>query len=372
MDQLQSDLLSKPVGALMRPAAYVAPEDSVSLAGARLRESGVGLVAVTEGQQLVGQIGEGDLARLLADGALLTDGVGSRSSVGRIVRPYETGAQALRTMAASNLSALLVADDGGRLMGVVTPSDLLPRKRPILRPPLVGGMATPFGVYLTTGTVSGGAKWYGLVATGMLLFCLLVAAQLAGSFTAELLSVNGSPMWLTNLFVLVLPVVLFFLGMRLLPLAGTHAAEHQVVHAIERGEELVPSVVRRMPRVHPRCGTNLAVGLSLFLGLSGMDFVPNHELRLLLALVVTAAAWRPLGSILQFYVTTKPANDRQLASGIRAGQELLERYQSTRAAYASVPMRIWNSGVLHVIGGSLFAYALVAGLSILFGWNLEL
>ena len=44
--------------------------------------------------------------------------------------------------------------------------------------------------------------------------------------------------------------------MRLLPIAGYHAAEHQSVHAMEQGEPLIPQVVKRMPRVHPRCGTS--------------------------------------------------------------------------------------------------------------------
>ncbi len=30
-----------------------------------------------------------------------------------------------------------------------------------------------------------------------------------------------------------------------------------VVHAIEEGEDLTLEKVRPMPRVHPRCGTNL-------------------------------------------------------------------------------------------------------------------
>jgi uncharacterized protein YqhQ len=63
-----------------------------------------------------------------------------------------------------------------------------------------------------------------------------------------------------------------------------------VVHAIERGEPLVLEVVRRMPRVHPRCGTNLVAGIALFLGLANFlqGMVPEisetRDLALLLLL----------------------------------------------------------------------------------------
>jgi hypothetical protein len=341
------------------------------LAGVRLRESGTGLIGVIEEGRLIGAIDEPSLAMALAEGAELTSESGAFIHSPVTLHPYETGAQALRAITEGGTAAAFVVDENQRLMGVLTPTDLLPRRRAMLRPPMVGGMATPFGVYLTTGTVHGGAKWYGLVATGMLLFVLLLAAQTAGFYVAGLLAGPKSPEWLQNALYTALPLGLFFLGMRLLPLSGTHAAEHQVVHAIERGEDLVPQVVRRMPRVHPRCGTNLAVGLSLFLGFSNATFIPNQELRLLLALVVTVAAWRPIGSLLQYYVTTRPANDRQLGSGIRAGKELLERYQQTRVAVPSIPLRIWNSGVLHVIAGSLTMYGLVSLVCWIFGWPVD-
>ncbi|MER3495923.1 MAG: hypothetical protein C4320_03425, partial [Armatimonadota bacterium] len=67
---------------------------------------------------------------------------------------------------------------------------------------------------------------------------------------------------------------MFVILFRLLPLAGTHAAEHMAVNALERGEPLDPEVVARMPRTHIRCGTNLAVGAGLFFGISETPWVP--------------------------------------------------------------------------------------------------
>jgi uncharacterized protein YqhQ len=150
----------------------------------------------------------------------------------------------------------------------------------------------------------------------------------------------------------VLTMVLFLLGMRLAPLSGTHGAEHQVVHAIERGEELTPEVVRRMPRVHPRCGTNLAAGATIFLAIIELPWPSNEEWRLILAALAMYIFWRPVGSILQFYATTKRPSDRQLAGGIRAAEELLDRHATSKIAMPSVARRLWNSGLVYVMAGS--------------------
>jgi uncharacterized protein YqhQ len=156
----------------------------------------------------------------------------------------------------------------------------------------------------------------------------------------------------------IIALALFAVAMRILPLAGMHAAEHKVVHAIERGEELTLEVVRRMPRVHPRCGTNFAVGATLFLALATTPFIPEDSLRLLLALVATLLLWRPLGSLVQKYVTTSPPNDRQLMMGIRSGEELLQKYVAAPVVMPNIFLRIYNSGMLHVmLGGAICTLA---------------
>lgn len=150
-------------------------------------------------------------------------------------------------------------------------------------------------------------------------------------------------------------MALFFLGLRLVPLSGTHGAEHMVVHAIERGEPLVPSVVSRMPRVHPRCGTNLAVGAMLFLGIMSIDFM-DTELRLLLAVLVTMVLWQPLGSLLQYFVTTKKPTAKQLDNGIRAGRQFLEVAASAPYHRVTIASRLLKSGLFQVLlGGSAVA-----------------
>src|SRR5262249_42286314 len=154
-----------------------------------------------------------------------------------------------------------------------------------VRPQTVGGMATPFGVYLTTGTIGAGAKGWALVATGVvmaLMFCVIggIALHVDNAILAHYIKeLNDAHVkkaiadvkidnfsHLVESISQVVTFLAFLIIFRLLPLSGIHAAEHKVVHAIERGEELTRENVRRMPRVHPRCGTNLVVGLSLLTG----------------------------------------------------------------------------------------------------------
>ena len=145
-----------------------------------------------------------------------------------------------------------------------------------------------------------------------------------------------------------------------------------VVHAMEREEELRPEIVRRMPRVHPRCGTNIAAGASLFLGFFSASWIESSELRLLVAALVTVFFWRPLGSFLQRYFTTRRPNDRQLAGGIRAGEMLLAAHARSSRAKGSPALRIWNSGMLHVMAGSVLTLGVVYALNELFHLGLNL
>jgi uncharacterized protein YqhQ len=142
-------------------------------------------------------------------------------------------------------------------------------------------------------------------------------------------------------------------------MAGIHAAEHMTVNAIERGEELLPQVVQRMPRVHPRCGTNIAVAAIVFLGLMGQSWIKDSELRLLLAALVTLVIWQPLGTFLQLFITTKPPSSKQLAMGVRAGRELLDRYAVSPYATPNVGTRLLNSGLFHIMLGSFLASGFV-------------
>lgn len=250
---------------------------------------------------------------------------------------------------------LLVSDETDRVMGVLTPADLLVRQHELPRPGTVGGMATPFGVYLTDGVIRAGATGWALVATGVLLMGLHVISGLIA------LAVFDQP-WVVRAgiglsaqqgIIAVAWTGLFFLGMRLMPISGIHAAEHMTVHAIERKEPLVPDVVSRMPRVHPRCGTNLVAGVIVYLTIAQREWFQDREVQLLVAAMAALMLWRPLGSILQKYVTTSPPSPAHVQMGIRAGQELLDKFAARPHGRPTPVQRIASSGMLHIMAGSM-------------------
>jgi hypothetical protein len=336
----------------MRSTLKVEKVDSLVLAADRLRDNDAAVLPVVEDDRLVGVITESSLATAMMEMQELTDSVEAAIVSTPTIRAYETGAEALRRSIDSGVGVLVVVDDFDNVMGLVGATDLWPHVRAKIRPPMVGGMATPFGVYLTSGNVSAGVSRWALVATGMAMSLMLILATVAGTWIGEWLvrlHLGESPaMVIGN----VLSYALFLALMRTVPLSGTHGAEHQVVHAIERDQELHPLIVRRMPRVHPRCGTNIAAAFAIFGSIYLTEWLPIESVRLLIALIATMLFWRPFGSFLQYWFTTKRPSDRQLESGIRAGNELLSRYETASRLMASPWQRLWNSGMLQVIFGA--------------------
>jgi uncharacterized protein YqhQ len=153
-------------------------------------------------------------------------------------------------------------------------------------------------------------------------------------------------------------MILFLLLLRLSPLTGVHASEHMVVRAIEEGEDLDLEKVRRMSRVHPRCGTNimallvlLVVSEQLLASLGSALDDTTRTFALFLLIMVVLVTWRRLGAGLQRWVTTRRPSERQLAAGIRVGEELLERVRRQPSAAASFRRRLWNTGFAQVLAG---------------------
>lgn len=343
----------------MRPTRRVAPEDSLANATRMMRENAVGLLPVVKDDQFQGVLTENGLTQALAGGLDTNEAVGCVMVRWPTVAPYLAGAEALRTLSDMELATLVVVDDQRRVMGVLSASDLIARTHPPIRPSMIGGMASPFGVYLTTGTVSGGVPQWALMATGATMYLLLAAGELAAQGLTTALG-SRAPAWATSDGAqLALVFGIFALGMRLIPMSGIHAAEHQVVHAIERGEELHYDIVARMPRVHPRCGTNLAAGLFIFLSFFAITEIPSVEIRAMVGALAAFLLWRRIGSVLQYYVTTKPPTRRHLESGIRAGHQLLERYARTKVAHPSPLRYLWATGLLHVMAGATLCGLLV-------------
>jgi CBS domain-containing protein len=356
--------LSQPIGAFLRVVEPLAAEDSLHRAAGLLRESGAQLLPVARGGAMIGALSQRSLTRALADGLSTHDPVALAIEQPDTISICATGAEALRRFHDSGTTALVVVDPVGRVYGIVSPSDLIPSSAPGPRPHLVGGMATPFGVYLTTGGLGAGAGPLALVSTGALMFAIIIV----GSVLAQLLYHPALPTLFWELF----PILFFLLALRALPLSKIHAAEHKVVHALERGEPLTHDVVERMPRVHPRCGTNIAVGAAIFLSIASSPLIGSEELRLLLAVIVTLFVWRPVGNAVQWLVTTSPPKRKHIASGIRAAEELVEKYRISRGRRPNIGQRILNSGILHVMTGSLLCYTVARLISLAIGFDLVL
>ena len=310
----------------------------------------------------------------------------------------------------TNESSLPAIDEAQRYVGVITLCELLAAIHGKVPAPRIGGMATPLGVYLTTGRVQGGAGALGLLFTGIELALMLWIIQMLMVFiTMVAYSHNGSNFWLyalrimginSNFFTSTLPAIsamyelllyllvstvlasFYLLGIRFLPhLAGYHAAEHQTVNALEQGLPLRHELVARMSRVHPRCGTNIGALLALIylagallLILMSTKFAYRNLPLLLLIIVWTslliAINWKRIGGWVQLYLTTRPASSKELASGIHAGNEVISRHlQSGSLLTPSHWQRIWNMGIIQVMfGATITVYVMRFFESALINW----
>ena len=378
---------------VLRCPPELAPGDSLHRFAQIMRFEPMGMLPVTAQGRLCGVLAQSDILPILQKSGPASREIEMERPVADFMRPSAAALnsrmdieEAGRVFAESGQTMLPVLDERDYYLGVVSANDLLVPELPAPRPSRVGGMATPFGVYLTDGTVQAGVGNLALVASGVMMVVLWMLAFGSMKILFQALSwVAQRPvplliaLWddvpthspwlgLASIGESILMFVVFMLLMRLTRLAGYHAAEHQTVHAIERCELLVPGVVRRMPRAHPRCGTNLLAAALIFWNVKqALDYVP--PLNGMVEIVAGLAAlfvWRPVGTFLQERYTTKPADDREIASGIAAGDALLSRYLAEAPVRPSLSRRIWCSGMLQILCGSVPSAMLITVII----WNL--
>ena len=355
------------------------PRDSLAKAARLLRVHDLPLLPVAQGTQLIGLVYESDLLARIAEA---TDSVAEMRSatVAEVVRPAGlvleadvSVAEAARLMLDAGVSAAPVVDQGGRYLGVLPAREVAAAASGEPITASIAGLATPFGVHLTTGRVRAGASDLALASTGVALMLInLIAISGTDWLRAQAhrlwplldsLTTRGSTGETVEVIGIgIVSLALFLLLLRLSPITGTHAAEHMVVHAIEEGEDLTLEKVRPMPRVHPRCGTNLVallvmigIGQTLFSAISQAN-QDVGELALFGLVVVVMITWRRLGSGLQRLITTKPPSDRQLQRAIGVGEELLRRMVTPPARPLRGFDRLWNSGFLQVLAGFLVVF----------------
>ena len=349
------------LGDLVISGATLHATDSLGRALRTFATSGQALLPVVEGDALVGVLAERDVSEWVGDQAgslAYLDPASARDTmVMHVMRPSPVIGYADEPLAAMlphferrGLDAVPVLDALDRFVGMLPRVLVLEALTHALRPERVGGMATPFGLFLTTGHQRAGVGTGALVATGALIVGLN-EALLQGLAAAQ----RAAGMRLEPSLAALVALAAFLVLLRLSPLAGLHAAEHQVVNAIERGEPLDVETVKGMPREHARCGTNLLAllfGAQLLVPLIGRD-----PLWFLPAAAVLLLAWRRIGGFLQRWFTTRPASAGHVRAGLRAGEALLRAYAERPAYRAGRWQRIWNLGVLQVLSGGFLAMA---------------
>ena len=237
------------------------------------------------------------------------------------------------------------------------------------RPSRVGGMATPLGVYLTTGNLRAGAGDLGLFLTGVIMtvFYIFIFQIIDISFNIFPVLADDTSV---GLFIDILILFLFLFFLRLSPLAGYHAAEHQTINAMENNLDLNLYIVSRMQRFHPRCGSNLValfVSAQIIIVILTPLFWGDFSLLLITFIALVYLTWRPLGRIVQLFFTTKKPNNNQLLSGIKAGEEILKKYNLNPYYKAPFLKKIWNMGLLQVIGGWFITFFIVYLIDLLIG-----
>lgn len=364
-----------PVYRVARLVRTVSPETRIGEAMEYLRTGPYPVVPVTQNGELRGVLTEAVLVAAFLSSAGEERRRVRELAVRDLMDPpadiltlHVRASEAALRMDTAGTEVLPVADYQGQFAGLVSRSDLAQElARPFI-PPMIGGMATPIGVYLTAGGTAGGVGTGALVLTGLVMSTAYIVAALVALPLAGLISFVPQAGQATVLALVQSVVQLgLFLGfVRFSPMSGYHAAEHQTVHAVERGEPLLVSIVRQMPRVHPRCGTNLVAGGTLFWTV-GAGLEPwLGEFAYLVSGLLALTYWRRFGSWLQEHMTTRPATDTQLESGIRAAREVLDRYQSLAYTPVSPLGRLWRMGFLQILMGFSIGFGLAYLVTLLF------
>lgn len=389
--------LEQPAASLrsvMRAVPTLTPEASLGHFLNATRYHSLPAFPVQQDGKFCGMIASESLLALLAIEDMTERETALRRPISEFLRPATAVLPAKTTPDAArrvclqyNAAVLPVVDDDGTLLGLVAAADFLQPQPVPPYPSNVGGMATPFGVYLTNGTLRAGVGDFALICTGALmgLMWILSAVLVGGGLVAvrSLAHLPASPLFdltsdapmrypllgLASLGIKALVPAVFLCMMRATRLAGYHAAEHQAVHAMERSEPLAPEIVERMPRAHPRCGTNLMAASLIFFTIwkIGEQFQLS-ELTPLLAALTTLFTWRKLGRFLQERFTTRTANAREIASGIAAADGLTRLYHQSPPSRPRFLRRLWCMGLAQTALGMFLVYGLATWL--LDHWNL--
>lgn len=255
------------------------------------------------------------------------------------------------------------------------------------RPRGISGLALLRGVFLSTGTARSSSD-VSLIGSGAAFIVLFGASTLLAYVIVYLLGRLLPQVPLVAIYTYSLPVgypdpyvpwriavhairfLAFLTILRLSPIAGYHGAEHKVVNAIEQTGSLDEDVVRKMPRQHMRCGTNLLAGMAPLL----LELTPDVNMSLptlVLLLIVGVALRRQIGYVVQTVFTTREPSPGQLRAGIESGKRLWQRWINTPPRPTAPAERLWGRGLPQVGVGLFIGLAVLHYGSTLMFWLLR-
>lgn len=232
------------------------------------------------------------------------------------------------------------------------------------RPRHISGLALLRGVFLSSGSarsasdlslVTAGAAFILLFGISTLLAYAIVyfvgrlvpQVPLVAIYTYTLPVTYPDPYLPWRIGVHAVRFASFLALLRFSPIAGYHGAEHKVVNAIEQTGSLDEEIVRKMPRQHVRCGTNLLAGLAPVL----LELTPDVNMSLptlAILLVVGLLLRREIGYVVQTVFTTKEPSPQQLRVGIESGRTLWKRWLDTPPRPTAPIERLWGRGLPQV------------------------
>ena len=267
----------------------------------------------------------------------------------------------------------IVEKDGTYTGTAITRTEIVNYLTRFVKPPSLGGLATPLGVYITDGRHQAGTGNAGLFLTGLVFGVIIYFVQFASLFAlglTEIESLDGKSLPL----ILISQIALFLIILRLTPLVKIHAAEHKTINAIEKGMPLNVETVKMQPKEHLRCGTNLMVliiGIQLIILVYVSYLTTFSPLLQFLFLIVgfsfVFSHWKRGGMFVQKYFTTIKPPEKYILSGIKAGEEIIRKNkEDTNPAPASFLHKLWNIGIIQIISGFILVNYILGALQTFF------
>ncbi len=319
------------------------------------------LPVIDQYDNIVGIVSEYDLAKILPEWSLEQDSYQHKIKVKDImtkdvwVEYKNTNVSELfSTLHEMHTRVIPIIDRNNKYTGkCITRSEVVSYLTRMVKPYSLGGLATPLGVYITDGKHQAGAGNLGLFLTGVTFSSFVI---LINFINEMLFNFNNN---VSNIFILLFNIMLFLIIVRITPFAKIHAAEHQTINAIEKGLPLEVDIVKKQPRFHKRCGTNLMV---LIMGIFFILMLPEQfpilrssSLGFLFSFILFLflfSNWRKMGIYLQKKLTTAKAPEKYITNGINVGREILLKHKNdTSPKKPNFFVKVWNVGFIQLLTG---------------------